>query len=188
MKTTRNLHLFTLLVLALLLLSCNRLTAQNTSLKIVFMRHGERPDNGENLDCQGLNRSTLLPAVLFRKFGRPSAIYVPSPKLGEITRRGRMFQTITPFAVKYGLSINTAFEVDDVRHLAKALLGETGTVFIVWEHKNIIPVIAALGYDINGLKWKSDDFDTLLIMTFFRGKPVLIRDHEGLTPPEGCAF
>lgn len=43
-----------------------------------------------------------------------------------------MFQTITPFAVKYNLTINSAYEEGDYKHISKALLKEKGTVIIVW--------------------------------------------------------
>src|ERR1700712_2128892 len=71
--------------------------------KIVLIRHGEKPDQGDNLSCQGLNRALQLPEVLHRKIGIPSAIFVPALNLGKSTGVARMYQTIVPFAVKYNL-------------------------------------------------------------------------------------
>jgi len=46
----------------MLLIACGSFTTgscQNAGggLKIVIIRHGEKPDNGDNLNCQGLNRA-----------------------------------------------------------------------------------------------------------------------------------
>ena len=76
-------------------------SAQNKDLKLVFIRHGEKPLKGDNLTCQGLNRALLLPNFIFKRFGVPSYLFVPGLALGEATKHARMFQTITPLAIKY---------------------------------------------------------------------------------------
>src|SRR5690349_3025252 len=83
---------------------------QKKSLKVVIIRHGEKPDNGDNLNCQGLNRATALPKVLYSKFGTANEIYVPAVNTGNKTKSARMFQTITPYAVKYNLDINSSYD------------------------------------------------------------------------------
>src|ERR1700709_617507 len=79
------------------------------NLKIVIIRHGEKPDDGDNLNCQGLNRSLALPRVLYNKFGVASYLFVPVISGGKKTKSGRMFQTITPYAIKYNLPINSNY-------------------------------------------------------------------------------
>jgi len=167
-------------------LACNA-GAQGSKLKLVFIRHGERPDDGDNLNCQGLNRSMLLPAMLMKKFGKPDNIYVPALNLGKKTKRTRMLQTITPFVAKYNLAINSAYEEEDYKHVSKALLNESGTVFIVWEHKNIAPILNYLGVS-NSLDWPDNDYDSIWIVTFPKGKAVFTRDKENLHPAAGCPF
>ncbi|CAN5507416.1 hypothetical protein BH09BAC6_BH09BAC6_35440 [soil metagenome] len=162
--------------------------AQAKSLKLVFIRHGERPENGDNLNCQGLNRSMQLPGVLYKKFGKPGNIYVPSLKLNEATKRARMFQTITPFAAKYNLNINSEYAEEDYKHFGKALLKESGTIIIVWEHNNIVPVLSYLGVKTGSLKWADTDFDSMWIVTFPKGSAVLTKDKEGLKPSPNCPF
>jgi len=161
--------------------------AQSTALKLVFIRHAERPDNGENLNCAGFNRSVLLPSVLYRKFRLATDIFVPSVKPGNVTKRSRMLETILPYAVKYNLSINSKYDEDDSKGIASALLKETGTVIVVWDHTKIPDIVSVLGIR-RYLKWEHDDFDSILIITFPRGKPVLKIDREGLNPPNGCPF
>lgn len=165
------------------------LAAQDRKLRLVFIRHAEKPADGDNLDCRGLNRSMLLPTVLYKKFGNASGIYVPSLKSGKSTGRARMLQTITPYAVKYNLNINSKYAEEDYEGVAQALLGETGTVIIVWEHHAILPVLKALGVKkTKTMVWNESDFDSILIVTFADGKAILTKDQEGLRPADGCLF
>jgi hypothetical protein len=57
-----------------LLLLQNCLKSQDQQVKIVIMRHVEKADKGDNLNCKGFNRSELLPAVLYQKYGRPASM------------------------------------------------------------------------------------------------------------------
>jgi hypothetical protein len=174
-----------------LLASCfpaNKAIAQRKYLKLVFIRHAERPDTGDNLTCRGFNRSLLLPALLYKKFGMPVNIYVPSLNMGEETRHSRMFQTITPFAIKYELTINSQYDEADYKHVGNALLKERGTVIIVWEHKNIAPIINYLGVKSFWLNWPDNDFDSIWIVTFLKGSAILTKDTENLTPSVNCPF
>ena len=163
--------------------------AQSKNLKLVFIRHAEKPENGDNLSCQGLNRSLQLPAVLSKKFGRPSVVYVPALNLGKTTKRMRMLQTITPFAVKYNLAINSKYTEEDPGAMGEALLQEAGTVIIVWDHNSIQPMLKKLGLKKTGsLTWLDDDYDSMWIVSFSTGKPVLSKDSEGIKPAAGCSF
>jgi hypothetical protein len=158
-----------------------------TGLKIVFIRHGEKPDKGSNLTCKGLNRSLMLPALINKKFGVPDFVYVPSLKLGEKTTHARMFETVSPLAAKYNLEVNTKFEETDSAGVANDILQKKGTVLVVWEHKAISSIIHALGAGIQySTKWGSDDYDTIIIITFVNGKATVTTDKEGLNPSDDC--
>ena len=85
-------------------------THPQQNLTIFIMRHGEKPKDGDNLSCQGLNRALALPSILANQIGTPDFIYVPAIKSADSTRHARMFQTITPFAIKYNLAINSQFK------------------------------------------------------------------------------
>lgn len=176
-------------LLLILASASNSVTAQSKDLRLVFIRHGEKPVSGDNLSCQGLNRSLQLPAVLTKKFGKPTAIYVPALNLGKNTKRMRMLQTITPFAVKYNLSINSKYSEEDFGSMGDALLNESGTVFVVWDHNSIQPMLKKLGLKKTGsLNWADDDYDSMWVVTFNTGKPTLSRDTEGIKPGTGCPF
>jgi hypothetical protein len=53
--------------------------------RIIIIRHGEKPDKGDNLSCKGLNRALQLPDVIYKKFGVPERIYTPTPDIGGST-------------------------------------------------------------------------------------------------------
>lgn len=159
---------------------------ENHPLKIVIIRHGEKPNNGDNLTCQGLNRALALPNVIVSKFGIPVFCYVPSVGADSSTKHARMFQTISPLAIKYNLAINSRFTGKDSSGLAADILRKYGAVLVVWDHKSIVPIIHALGINDPGLKWDDDDFDSIWIVSITKGNAALTRDKEGLNPLHDC--
>lgn len=155
--------------------------------RVVLIRHGEKPESGDNLSCQGEDRALRLPAVLHGKFGSPGHTYIPALGQGKSTHHARMFQTVTPFAVKYDLTLNSKFETDDYAGVADDVRKRSGTVLLVWEHKAIPHIAAALGVD-DPPGWKGEDFDSIWVVTFPSGKAVLSFDKEGITPASACPF
>jgi len=151
----------------------------------VIIRHGEKQKISDNLTCQGENRARQLRAVLFRKFGKPSYSYVPALGLGESTVHARMFQTISPFAIKHDLSINSSFPGDDYSRIARSVLEKSGTVLMVWNHTFIPPLAEALGVK-NPPRWADNDFDSIWIITYPQGKAVLSIDNESISPALDC--
>lgn len=157
------------------------------SLKVVIIRHGEKPETGDNLSCQGENRALQLPAVLYQKFGQPDYTYVPSLKMDKSTSHSRMFQTATPFAIKYNLTLDSKYNENDYTNTAASVLKKTGTVLVVWEHSSIPPLATSLGVT-NPPAWEGNDFDSIWIITYPKGKAELSTDKEGLTPSPDCTF
>jgi hypothetical protein len=175
-------------VLALYAVCCQAQQSVDPDLKqVVIIRHGEKPDEGDNLSCKGLNRSLQLPKVLFQKFQVPNHTFIPSLECGKSTAHSRMFQTITPFAAKYNLKLNSTFDEKDVKDAANSVLKKKGTVLMVWEHTNIPPLAQALGID-NPPAWDKLDFDSIWIITFPDGKAKLTLDKEGIMPSDDCPF
>ena len=152
---------------------------------MIIIRHGEKPDKGDNLSCKGFNRALQLTEVLQRKFGIPDRIYTPSPNLGGSTSAARMYQTIIPFAVKYNLKINTKYEVKDEKQIADAIKKQSGTVLLVWEHKAIPKILKALGVE-GKMDWDDNVFDSIWIITLQNGTAKLSKDREGINPSADC--
>lgn len=69
------------IVFGLVVSLATTLAAEPTTTEtIVMVRHGKKPDLGlGQLTCQGLNRALALPAVIAKEFGKPAAIFAPSP-------------------------------------------------------------------------------------------------------------
>lgn len=154
--------------------------------KVVIIRHGEKPENGDNLSCKGFNRSLQLPAVLYAKYKVPDKIFVPSMGNSKSASHLRMLETITPFAIKYNIGINSKYDVDEVKQMAGAILKTNGYALVVWEHDKIDNLVKALGADARGMKWNGDDFDSIWIITFKNGKATMSTDRENINPANDC--
>jgi len=174
-----------LLCLAIYFVTVKSVFAQAENLKLVFIRHAEKPLKGSNLTCQGLNRSLQIPAVLVKKFGVPQYLMVPQLGLGDTTKHSRMFETIAPFAMQYNLAIATTHNEKDFTQIAADLKSRTGTTIITWEHKAIPGIVKALGVT-EALNWPDDDYDSIWIVIFKNGVPQLLKDKEGLHPSTNC--
>lgn len=178
----------TLAAFFLALLFSIKVKAQSADLKIVFIRHAEKPAKGDNLTCQGINRSFKLPAVIKAKFGVPTYLFAPALGLGEATKHARMFETIMPLAAKYNLAINTNRAQKDSLELAADLKSRTGLILVSWEHGGIAPIVRSLGVKTPGLKWADDDYDSIWVVTFKNGEAILSVDHENIVPGAYCNF
>jgi len=154
----------------------------------VIIRHGEKPADGDNLTCKGLNRALALPKVLNAKFGVASSVIVPAINAGNRTKSGRMFQTVTPYAVKYNLDINSSYEENDYKRIAKDVRKRSGVVIMVWEHNAIPGLARALGVDGGFLDWGGDDFDSIWVITYKKDVATLTKDKEGLNLSSDCSF
>lgn len=184
---------FLLVISATLLTNCDEKkqdadkNSPSNNLKVVIIRHGEKPQNGDNLSCQGQNRALQLAAVLHEKLNIPDEIYVPSLKSDDATKHSRMFQTITPFAVKYNLPINSKYSSDENNKITKSVFKKEGLVLMVWEHNAIQQLVGALGVD-SAPQWLDTDFDSIWIINYQNGKALLSMDKEGINPSAECNY
>ncbi|MBL7727547.1 MAG: hypothetical protein JNM68_07680 [Dinghuibacter sp.] len=164
-------------------------TVSATRLTVVIVRHGEKPPKGDNLSCQGFNRSKLLPPVLYKACGgAPGHTYVPTMSTGKKTGSVRMFQTVTPFAVQYNLTINSKYAETDTVKVTQDVMTKNGVVLMVWEHTNIPGLARNFGITGEDLTWKGTDFDSMWIISFPTGggAPTLVKTQEGLKPSANC--
>ncbi len=168
----------TFLFIATLFFTNNMLTQvlpKDVVLRVVIIRHGEKPTSGNNLSCAGLNRALALPHVLDTVTGKPDFTYVPELNLGKKTTSARMFQTITPFAVAKNLTINSKYKETDTIKVVQDIFSKKGTVLMVWEHSNIPALARNFGVKGN-LVWPGADFDSIWIIDYkktdAKGKPI----------------
>jgi len=163
----------------------------STVLKVYIIRHGEKPKKGDNLSCAGLNRALALMDVLKKKVGKPDYTYVPTINTGQKTSSVRMFQTVTPFAVREDLHINSQFAETDSTGAAADVLLKRGVVLMVWEHGNIPPLARALGAPVTGI-WNPKDFDSIWILSYTADASGNLHyshmkiDQENINPTDKC--
>ena len=144
---------------------------------IVFFRHGEKPLGGYGqITCQGFNRSLALPLVLSAKFGRPDALYAPSPAVKVTDTAGsfyyvRPLATIEPTAIRLGMPVNTKYGYNAITSLQTALISPgyaDATIFVAWEHlqlrKLVQNIMTSYGGGVVVPAWASDDYDSLYIV------------------------
>ena len=160
-------------------------------LRVIIIRHGEKPDSGFNLSCKGYNRSLALPGVLISLFGIPAYTYVPIIRTGKSTNSVRMYQTVIPFAVQYELVINSRHTETDTTGIAADILKKKGTILVVWDSKNIPPIARNLGLKNKVLKWEATDFDSIWIISFIKNKKGELRPEfsiarENIDPSPVC--
>jgi hypothetical protein len=177
-----------LIILSCFSTFCHSNTPGGKNLEIVLIRHGEKLDGDNNLSCQGFNRSVMLPAILYSKFGPPAKIYIPAIESKAKTTQLRMLQTITPLAVKYHVAINSRYNEEDYPNVANALLNEKGLIVVAWDHKSIPFIVHQLVQNAALFKWPEDDFNTICVITFKHGKATLTFDSEKIKPGESCSF
>jgi hypothetical protein len=159
----------------------------SNNLKVVIIRHGEKPKKGDNLSCQGQNRALQLASVLHAKLNVPDEIYVPSIKSDDATKHSRMFQTISPFAIKYNLPINSKYNAEENEKIVKNVFKKNGVVLMVWEHNAIQALAGALGVD-GSPRWADADFDSIWIINYQGGKANLTIDKEAINPTAECNY
>ena len=138
---------------------------------LVFLRHGEKPDNDSGqLTGKGLNRALALADLLISRYGRADALYAAAPKQSKLGNSLRSLQTITPVAVRLSLPVHLEFHAKETKALRDALLDKAHhghTIFVVWEHDNL----KETGGDYSDMPaWPRDDFDSLWVLNIVRGE------------------
>lgn len=156
-------------------------------LTVLIVRHGEKPEKGDNLSCQGQHRALQLPQVLADKQLVPNQIVVPALNQGEHTSHSRMYQTATPTAVRFNVDINTDFDAKDEKKAAQYVQSQHGLVLMVWSHTEIPKLAKALGvHEVP--QWSDADFDSVWRVDVAQGQATLTRLSEGLQPNSDCRF
>lgn len=161
-------------------------TTTNPPIKtetIVFMRDGEKSSSplGE-MDCQGENRSIVLPKVVASMFGRPNYLFAPNPAIQDTDENPSNpnayynlvgpLGLIEPTAVQLGMPINTQYGFYYVDAVASELIlpsYQDSLLYVVWDHVNLISIIqyilATINSNIPVPQWPDDSYDPLYVLT-----------------------
>ncbi|KAJ5216742.1 uncharacterized protein N7469_011607 [Penicillium citrinum] len=120
---------------------------------VYLIRHGEKPDDGNGLNAQGLQRAQCLRSV----FGSSSQynighIMAQTPKSNG--KRQRPLDT--------DFTVDTSCDRDDskcVKDVVKGYVG-SGNILICWEHDALTDIVEELGDD-DAPKYDDDSFDII---------------------------
>jgi hypothetical protein len=159
------------------------LPARAAPAQVVIIRHGEKPDSGNELNERGFARARALvdyfqhdPAAA--RFGPPAAIYAMSPK--DESGSLRPIETVTPLAEALGLTIRTDYLKDQLPQLVADVLADPRyngkTVLICWEHKVIPELARDFGWEGAPAKWSGAVFDRAWIIGFSGSRAASFRD------------
>lgn len=146
--------------------------------KIIVIRHGEKPltEIGQ-LNCQGLNRSLLLPHYFQTYFAKPDYIFAPNPSV-HISGNGNLYSyirplaTIEPTAIRLNMPVNTQIGFNHPDQLMTELLKShyhNATIYVAWEHKNIEKFAHMMLTRFNNSApipaWPESDFNRVYVFT-----------------------
>ncbi|OAA70570.1 hypothetical protein ISF_02544 [Cordyceps fumosorosea ARSEF 2679] len=130
---------------------------------VYLIRHGEKPDDGDGLSAQGVQRAQCLRNV----FGANSNfnighIMAQTPKSSG--KQQRPYDTVKPLADDLGMSVDTSCDRDDPKCVKKVVKNYTGSgnILICWEHKALTDIVEKLGDD-NAPDYPSDHFDLIWV-------------------------
>jgi hypothetical protein len=141
--------------------------------QVVIIRHGEKPEHGNNLDERGKERAEALvgffkdnPGVL--EYGTPVAIYAMKP--GPDDESQRPIETVEPLAKALDLKIHAEFGHDEYPKMAEEIKNSAEydgkMVLICWEHKVIPQIAKALGVESAPAKWHGNVFDRVWVVSY----------------------
>ncbi|KAH8666496.1 hypothetical protein BX600DRAFT_461893 [Xylariales sp. PMI_506] len=130
----------------LLLLAGATTTVLAAEPTVYFIRHGEKPDDGDGLSTEGEERAQCLRTV----FGASSSYdiqYIMAQTPKSDGSRQRPYDTVLPLADDLGITVDTSCDRDDSDCVADVVESYTGSgnILICWEHKQLNNLAEALG-------------------------------------------
>src|SRR5882672_6067869 len=159
--------------------------------QIILFRHAEKPDDpaATHLSAQGRERARLLASLLDQSSPLTTNAPVAALFATQVTKHGnglRTGETVAPLGKKLGLPVQTPFESETYKLLARRVLADPAysgkTVIICWTHHDIAELAKALGVKPKPPKWQDGVFDRFWVIRFNHGKAKLQDLPQGLLP------
>jgi hypothetical protein len=142
--------------------------------QVIIIRHGEKPDVGNELSTQGQERAQALPSFfenneIATRFGLPVAVYAMGQKPNDPDDSLRAIETVAPLAQALGLTLNDEYTRQEIQPLVDTIMQTTDydgkNVVICWEHTMIPEIAAAFGVN-NPPQWPGNVFDRAWVIDF----------------------
>jgi hypothetical protein len=111
-----------------------------------FIRHGEKPAEGNGLNAQGVERAEWL-GKLFGPSSDYGIKYMIAQRPKANGKQRRPFDTLRPLANELGLTVDIECGRDDFEGVAAKIKGYKGegNILVCWEHKRLTDLLTALG-------------------------------------------
>jgi hypothetical protein len=132
--------------------------------QVLIIRHGEKPDTGNDLSSAGQERAQNLISYFEKnpdvtRYGTPVAIYGFGPGADDGSLRG--IETVTPLADALGLKVQSQFTKNDLQPIVDEVMSKPTydgkMVLICWEHKMIPALAHQFGADQAPDAWAGSD-------------------------------
>ena len=113
---------------------------------VYFIRHGEKPPEGNGLNSQGMQRAQYI-RELFGPNSEYKIDYILAQRPKKNGSQGRPFDTVRPLAEDLGLTVDTECGRDDFDKVTTKIkhYKGPGNILICWEHKRLTDIAAMLG-------------------------------------------
>jgi broad specificity phosphatase PhoE len=131
--------------------------------QLLLLRHAEKPEaeNDVGLSPKGQIRAAALAVYLPLVFGRPTHL-IAAQRTKESDRPA---QTLKPLSEALGLPIDTRFQNEHFKDLARELLEnpayQGALIVVCWHHGEIPDLARALNVKDVPDHWDGDDFDRI---------------------------
>ncbi|KAF2435251.1 hypothetical protein EJ08DRAFT_605092 [Tothia fuscella] len=119
----------------------------STKPTVYFIRHGEKPSNGEDgLSTDGLRRAQCLRRV-FNANSTFNIGHVIAQRPTADGSQGRPYDTVKPLSKDLGIKVDKKCDRDDIACVEKMVkhYSGPGNILICWEHTRMTNISAALG-------------------------------------------
>ena len=113
---------------------------------VYFIRHGEKPQEGNGLNAQGIQRAQYI-RKLFGPDSEYKIDYILAQRPKKNGAQGRPFDTVRPLAEDLGLAVDTGCGRDDFDAVTTKIKQYTGSgnILVCWEHKRLTDLAVMLG-------------------------------------------
>ena len=147
--------------------------AKSAPAQVFIIRHGEKPEFGNDLDFQGYQRAAGLANFFentpeLKKFGLPVAIFAMAPSSDDPSKRP--IETVTPLANALGIQINTSFSKLQLQPMVSQIMQNAAydnkALLICWEHKMMPYLARDFGASGAPFNWEDNVFNQVWILSF----------------------
>jgi len=122
------------------------LASLSTAQTVYLIRHGEKPDDGDGLSAEGVERSQCLRNV-FASSTPYDIQYIMAQTPQSDGSQQRPYDTILPLSQDLGITPDISCQRDDQDCVADVVSNYdgSGNILICWEHDALTDIVHALG-------------------------------------------